>query len=94
MKGKTEIDREQEIAEERAALLSKSPAKINPLRGGTKHPVERKKKPLAPTFPKMMQPRMSKSQMFKRDEKVGLAFSPLVHVHKSILGSPARDTRV
>lgn len=34
--GKTEIDGERESAEERAALLSKSPAKINPLRGGGK----------------------------------------------------------
>lgn len=90
MKGKTEIDREQESAEERAALLSKSPAKINPLRGENKtsceiqlwHPLSKNDA----TF-------ICFSQVLKRHGKVALAVAAALpppcapHVHKRMLGS-------
>lgn len=72
MKEKTEIDREQESAEERAALLSKSPAKINPLRGENKtsceiklwHPLSKNDATFICYF-----------QVLKRDGKVALAMA-------------------
>lgn len=68
--GKTEIDREQESAEERAALLSKSPAKINPLRGENKTSCEIK---LWHPLSKNDATFIRYSQVSRRDGKVVLA---------------------
>lgn len=95
--GKTEIDREQESAEERAALLSKSPAKINPLRGENKTSCEIK---LWHRLSKNDATFICYSQVLRLDGKVVLAVAqapppPCRHTTRGCVaaaGSAERDT--